>query len=990
MTDPRIAAIGAPIPIIESGPGATIVDPDEGAEPADGYEIGGLLGRGGMGEVHVAHDRSLGREVAMKTARAADAITSARLAREARLTARLEHPNIVPIYGAGRDAAGRAYYTMRVLPGRSLADAIREAVDLPERLLLLRHVLGAADALAYAHGRGVLHRDVKPANIMVGQFGQTVVADWGLACAIDEQVRDRGGGTPGYMSPEQEKGEILDGRADVYALGAVLHEVLTGQPPDGRNGRPPPARVASPAARPELAAIAGRALQPNPNERYPGARAFADDLLAWFEGRRVGAYAYSAREMMVRAWAAWRLPLSIAGVSTFMVVMAIGVGWYGTAQERGRAEASERKAVDAQGAEQAAFAAALVAEAQTAAKGERRMEAEILAANALVRRETPEARGVLARFGGRPRMSMLARAGLPEAESIGVAPGGAVIVQTNPQGAVILDPLHPERVIARAAGEYARAAFAGDAEHLVLTSHDATWVWVPPAAPVLLSGVRAADAEFGPSQRPGQVVLTSRSATVFIDAITGRTLTWRSCDTAADQAAALASDGTVYVMCSDRRILSGPAGEAGSPWARAPERDDGRVLAFPGDGARGLLVGTTRGSLLHLDSSGAEIARQTLGSEAVFSIAVARNRVAIATADGLIGVWQADSGLPLGRLFAPAARLAWLDGGVLRVVGRDAEDRLVPDPTRPHLLRVGAGVSSIAISPDERSVAVSQGDGTIAVVDLADGRATHTFKWQDGVGKDVAFSPDGRHLATAMARGEDQRIFNLATGEFQRFASGTLRRVGWFESGWLLAAPYVPGVLGWPQLGAEPVRLDEAQFQVLELNSTRSAAAAISEDDGIWRVTDGNPPTLQRVVTVPGNRGVAPLGDDTLVLLQASMVRLDPLGVEVARWEIGSDTTDVAVSADERWIAVGLLNGDILVWRTGSAVPIARLVGHAARVAGLQFTRDGRWLLSGGWDDAVRVWSLEDLDEPGEALRTRLESEWGRTLDAVLGGGGGR
>lgn len=186
---------------VASGPGA--VGPDDNVEPAAGYEIGGLLGRGGMGEVHVAHDRALGREVAMKTARMGDASSANRLAREARLTARLEHPNIVPVYAAGRDATGCSFYTMRVLPGRSLADAIREAPHLSDRLRLLRHVLGAADALAYAHGRGVLHRDLKPANIMVGQFGQTVVADWGLACLLSEQANDRGGGTPGYMSPEQ-------------------------------------------------------------------------------------------------------------------------------------------------------------------------------------------------------------------------------------------------------------------------------------------------------------------------------------------------------------------------------------------------------------------------------------------------------------------------------------------------------------------------------------------------------------------------------------------------------------------------------------------------------------------------------------------------------------------------------------------------------------------------------------------------------------------
>jgi serine/threonine protein kinase len=229
------------------------------ATDRDRYEDLGLLGQGGMGEVRRVRDRELNRVVARKQVRA-DAASPAALARfveELQTTAQLQHPGIVPVYDAGRTADGGVYFTMKEVRGRELGAVIRavhgasgEGWGVTADGWSLRRVVGAvaqaAQAVGYAHERGVVHRDLKPANVMVGSFGEVLVMDWGLAKVrggaegeVEDAVeveRTRGAtrvgrvvGTPAYMPPEQARGEPADARSDVYALGAMLYEALTGR-----------------------------------------------------------------------------------------------------------------------------------------------------------------------------------------------------------------------------------------------------------------------------------------------------------------------------------------------------------------------------------------------------------------------------------------------------------------------------------------------------------------------------------------------------------------------------------------------------------------------------------------------------------------------------------------------------------------------------------------------------------------------------------------
>jgi eukaryotic-like serine/threonine-protein kinase len=231
--DAKAAPGGPSLATIPDRPGRQPVASAPRASLPDRYAAGAEIARGGMGRVVQATDTRLGRSVAIKEVLTTDVETLARFARETRITARLEHPSIVPVYDAGVGPDGAPYYVMRRVSGRPLEELVASATLLSQRLALLPHVLAAAQALAHAHGRGILHRDLKPANILSGDLGETVVIDWGLAKVIgeadgdvapycspdpDASLETRFGtvmGTPGFMAPEQLRGEPPDRTSDV-------------------------------------------------------------------------------------------------------------------------------------------------------------------------------------------------------------------------------------------------------------------------------------------------------------------------------------------------------------------------------------------------------------------------------------------------------------------------------------------------------------------------------------------------------------------------------------------------------------------------------------------------------------------------------------------------------------------------------------------------------------------------------------------------------
>ena len=328
--------------------------PDLEPPSEDRYKLGAELGRGGMGRVIEAFDVQLGRTVALKEVlpRGGPNVER-RFEREVQITARLEHPSIVPLYDAGRRADGRPFYVMRKVTGRPLDALLARAKDLPERLALLPNLLAAFDAVAHAHRRGIIHRDLKPANILVGDNGETIVIDWGLAKVLGESFEElpadepaagdslqtQAGsvfGTPGFMPPEQARGESSTARGDVFALGATLYQLLAGRPPITGVGpteaivstiqrRFVPIAAAAPNAPPELHAIVEKALELEPEDRYADAERLAEDLRRFQTGQLVAAHRYTRRERIARFARRHRAALSATALALAAVA---GVAWF--------------------------------------------------------------------------------------------------------------------------------------------------------------------------------------------------------------------------------------------------------------------------------------------------------------------------------------------------------------------------------------------------------------------------------------------------------------------------------------------------------------------------------------------------------------------------------------------------------------------------------------------------------------------------------------
>ena len=886
-----------------------------GEVDADRYEVLGELARGGLGRVLRARDPRTGRVVAIKQVLRPNPELIIRFAREALVTANLQHPAIVPVYEVGRWHSGEPFYAMKLVRGRALDALIAEATTSAARVALVTHVIAIADALAYAHSEHVIHRDLKPANVLVGPYGETVVIDWGLArnlagddepaapSAVDaapgETVAGQVMGTPAYMAPEQAAGEPLDERADVYAIGAILYHVLAGVRPYDEaatvdkilaavaKGPPRPLAAQAPDVAPELIAIADKAMARARDARYPTALELAEDLRRFQTGQLVGAHRYSSREL-VRRWLRRHRGAAATGAIALLALAAFGViSVRRIATERDRARA------------------------QTVVANRERADAR--AARELSEQRLGDSLAELGR--------QAALAGAPERALPFLAGAAAAVHRPSPALAVLLGQVRAaydslELIAPLDAGGTTSADLAGDDQLLLTTSvgdHLRAWDiaargprWTadgvalaaasPDGGTVLGAGTDGEVTLRG--ARDGAVVARWRPAGAWQAGDRPVQLAWSA---SGDRFAIGALSGRVLVGAPDATALSEGASHQGEVWS----------LAFaPGGGA---LASTAENEPLALRDPATGAIRARLAEAGATSIAC-----------------------------------AWRDAATLITVDSDRTARSwrVADRRVLRRFRQAYDLYGVAIAPD-RTRMVTFGDGDSATLWTIDGAAPGTALPGHRIAVEHAAFAGGRLVTSDEASG--MLVWDAATGE--------------------LVGP-LPGegpVHGLTARGDRVVSFGEGRPRVWRLgldapvrrlhgHTARIRDLAFDEVGAVlWSAShDGSA------------RGAELAGDAVHVLGEAGYTE-PVIGEPVASGpSYPRGLRSLTLGPDRSRLYTAGEDGAITVWDRTTGAVIATWRGHRGRVRKVVITADGRTAFSIG-DRTLRRWDVATGTETGHA-----------------------
>ena len=687
--------------------------------PSEHYQLLKEHARGGMGRVLVGFDLRLGRSVAVKELLSQRPDAAVRFVREALVTARLQHPSIVPVHEAGRWPTGEPFYVMKLVQGRPLHLIIREERALERRLALLPVVIAVAEAMAYAHSRGVIHRDLKPANVVVGEFGETVVIDWGLAKDLAAKESEPAGpttsdvavgatlegaivGTPGYMAPEQAMGEPADARSDVYSLGAILYTTLAGAPPypgltpdavlyQTQKGDPQPLVERQPGVPEDLLAVVAKAMARDPAARYESARELAADLKRFQTGQLVGAQRYSTAALVRRWLKRHRLEVGVAALA-LMVVAAMGaLSVARVIRERDRAD-GERAVAERERAK---------AETARARESDRVDELVLAQARAALDRDPTASLAWLKRLNPSSPNWRAAHAVAANAAAHGVA----------------------ERMLVGHDGAVNAVAFSPDSAWLATVGRDHTARLWPAAggAPILL----------------GSAAGELRAVAFSPD---GKWL------------AAGGADARVRLWSTATRALRFLDGH----------HDAVESLAFSPDSA--LLASGSRDATLRLWEPSTGRARSTLsvrGPARQVAFAPDGSLVAARDAEGVRQFDAAGAPRPLADDSLPGTGgLAYSADGRWLAAGGTGETRLWDRRGGVRHIAALSPVNRVAFTPDGARLASVREDGSVVLTETADG-VTRELAHHGEPSRDLAFSPDGKRLFAI--RGPYARMWEMSS-----------------------------------------------------------------------------------------------------------------------------------------------------------------------------------------------------------------------------------